>query len=235
VPQFVRQTPARNGTTKTGYTAHTHRTVTASQERFPAPKAWYDRFVTQNELWEDCHGVPLAVAAFAGEATIHAQIRSALDLIAAYAPAEFNRIATLMRGIIVTRCFGARGEWRQSLNACVISTHFLRSEDATPASVAGTIIHELMHARLDAIGFDYREERRARIERICYRRSQRFLESLPVSNERTAAFEEVEAGLSLDSAEWSTAVFWRRKPWFLRVLRFLVVQLPTFWHRHART
>jgi hypothetical protein len=74
------------------------------------PKAWYDRLVTQNELWEDCHGVPLAVAAFAGEATIHAQIRSALDLIAACAPAEFNRIVRLMRGIIVTRCFGARGE-----------------------------------------------------------------------------------------------------------------------------
>ena len=184
---------------------------------------------------EDCHRCcPLVVTAFRNDSAIRARVGSALDLIADHAPAEFRRITTLMRGIIVTHLHRADGEWRQSLNTCLISARFIKRKDATPESVAGTIIHELTHARLEAIGFDYRDERRARIERICYRRSQRFLESLPTSNERTAALEDAEAGLSLDSDQWRAVFSRRQQPWYARVLQFLLVRMPALLRRSTR-
>ena len=194
--------------------------------------------MTEHELLQDCEGIPLAIGALSDDAAIYAQVAGGLQLIAEYAPPEFARIRSLMRGIVVAPLYGARGEWRPSLRACAISMRFLKSTEASSASVAATVIHELAHARLDALGFDYREERRARIERICYRRSQRFLESLPASEERAIALEEVEGGLSLDSSAWSVAAsdeMRRRQPWYVRLLRFLLVRLPSLLHPDAPT
>jgi hypothetical protein len=95
-----------------------------------------------------------------------------------------------------------------------------------------------MHARLDAIGFDYREERRARIERVCFRASRRFLERLPESADRDAAVQDVEDYLTLESHEWSNAAFrevYQQHPWFLRALRPLLVLIARIMDREAPT
>src|SRR5260221_14466382 len=85
---------------------------------------------------------------------------------------------------------------------CVISPEYFQRHTSDGEEAAAAIIHELTHARLDALGFDYREERRARIERICFRASRRFLERLPASHSRTAVLDEIEEFLSFDSGVW---------------------------------
>lgn len=199
-----------------------------SPTSFPIPTYWYDRFVARAEGWEDCNGVPLLIATLRGEERIKAQIGAALQLIREVAPLDFDRLRRLSRGIAVTRLYGARAQWRESVRVCVISTHYLADPDTTAVAIASTIVHELMHARLDAIGFDYREERRARIERVCFRASRRFLERFPSSADRDAALEVVEGYLSLDSGEWSNAAFreaYRQYPWYRRALRPIMLLL----------
>ena len=182
--------------------------------------------------------MPLAIGVFRGESTIRAQIADALRLIREVAPADFERLRRLSRGIAVVRLYGARAEWRQSVRVCVISSHYLRRSDTTSAAIAGSIVHELMHARLDAGGFDYREARRARIERVCFRASRRFLERLDQSADRDAAIQDVEEYLSLESREWSNAAFreaYKQQPWYMRALRPLLVLLTRIVDREAPT
>jgi hypothetical protein len=139
---------------------------------------------------------------------------------------------------MVMRLPATRAEWRQSLNACLISIDFLRSGDASSPAVAATIVHELMHARLDSLGFDYREEQRSRVERICYRRARRFLERLPDSDGKVAALADADAGLALDAGTWSTVQLVeirRRQLWRVRLWRFLVARLSGVWRRDAPT
>ena len=205
---------------------HRHRFVDISQ--FPTPLTWYNRLALRLVSWEQCEGVPLAIASFGDESVVRARVAGALRLIAIYAPADFARIRVRMRGIIITRLYGSRAEWRQQIRTCLVSTHYLVQEEASPESVAGTIIHELTHARLDALGFDYGEKRRARIERICFHASKRFLERLSQSTARDAALAAVGENLSLDNAEWSDAAFAERQaeqPWYVRANRFIFRQL----------
>jgi hypothetical protein len=200
--------------------------VTQASNSLPGPTSWYDQWVVRPSNWEDCAGVPLAIGALRGEEVIRTQIAAALHLIGEFAPADFERLRVLSRGIAVARLYGARAEWRQSIRVCLISSHYLRRPDTTHAAIAGSIIHELTHARLDAIGFDYREERRARIERVCFRASQRFLERLPQSADRDAAIQDVEDYLCLESREWSNAALreaYKQQPWFIRALRPILV------------
>ena len=182
--------------------------------------------------------MPLAIGSLRGEAAIRAQITAALQLIGEFAPSELERLRRISRGIVVARLYGARAEWRQSIRVCIVSSHYLRDPDTTAAGIASSIIHELMHARLDAIGFDYREERRARIERICFRASRRFLARLPQSADRDSAVHDIDDYLCLESREWSNAAFremYNHQPWFLRALRPILVLITRIIDRGAPT
>jgi hypothetical protein len=212
--------------------------VTQSSNSFPAPTYWYDRLVVGPGGWEDCSGIPVLIAVLRGEEQIRAQIAAALQLIREFAPADFERLGRMSRGIAVGRLYGARAQWRQSIRICVISTHYLRRSDTTAVAIASVIIHELMHARLDALGFDYREEQRARIERLCFRASRRFLERLAPSPDREAALEELEVYMSLESREWSNAALkeaYRQNPWFLRAFRPILTLVTKIVDRGAPT
>lgn len=206
--------------------------------RFTRPAAWYDRLVAREDNWEDCEGVPLAIGSLKDEPAFRQQIAAALQLIARHSPADFARLQHLMRGIVVARLYGALAEWRKALDVCIVSTRFLRRETTSSAVVASTIVHELMHARLDALGFGYGETHRARVEHICFRASRRFLERLPPSLERDTAIQSVEDYLALDASVWSDSAFRdmnAEQPWYVRALRFVLrLGQPTS-HRKAPT
>jgi len=206
----------------------------SSSSRFPRPAGWYDRLVTRDENWEDCEGLPLAIGSFTNEQRIREQIAGALRLLGKYAPVDLARLRRLIRGIVVTQLYGAHAEWRKSLDVCIISTDYLERDDTSPASIAATITHELMHARLDSFGFAYGESQRPRVERICFRASRRFLERLPESTERDAAILVIEEYLTLDDSFWSDEAFRATnasQPWYIRAMRLLSRLLR--WHRHT--
>ena len=140
-----------------------------------------------------------------------------------------------MRGIVVSPIYGANGQWRQSLRICVLSSEYLQRHTSDGEETAAVIIHELTHARLDALGFDYREERRARIERICFRASRRFLEKLPASQARTLALEEIAEFLTFDSGVWRVVADRDYRPWYIRSFAYLLDQVMRPWHHKAPT
>jgi hypothetical protein len=209
--------------------------VTQPTIQFPKPTAWHDRLILWGAAWEACEGVPVAVGSFQNEAGLRAHVAAALRLLAVYAPADLARVHKLMRGIVVTRLHGSNAQWRQSLRICMLSTDILQHNAYGGEGAAAAIIHELMHARLDALGFDYRKERRARIERICFRASRRFLEKLPSSSSRTAALEEIEEFLTFDSGVWLAVTERDYRPWYVKVLARVLHQVTRPWHHEAPT
>ena len=168
---------------------------------FPVPTAWYDRLMVWASVWESWEGVPVAIGTLKDWDRIRAQLGAAFRILAQHSPADFERLRTLTRGVVVARLWGSNAEWRRSLRVCVLSTEYLRESGASAAAVAATIVHEVMHARLDAHGFEY-DKNRGRIELICYAASKHFLNKLPQSSDRDAALKDVEKRLRIESAIW---------------------------------
>ena len=203
--------------------------------QFPTPTSWADRLVLWAAEWKEWDGIPLALGTLQDEEELRAIVVNALGLLATYSPKDTIRLRTLMRGLLVTKLHGSHAQWRQSLRICVLSTDYLRKKETTAAGVAATIIHELMHARLDALGFNYGVGTRERIERICFRASKQFLEKLPDSAERTAALNEVKEYLAIDTAVWRAVLGRDYRPWYLRTLAQAVRLVTGLRHRDAPT
>jgi hypothetical protein len=192
--------------------------VDEPRTRFPTPTSWPDRLVLWAAEWKEWDGIPIALGSLQEEEDLRAVVVDALGLLATYAPADMVRARTLMRGLLVTKLHGSNAQWRQSLRICVLSTDYIRRRETTTEGVAAAIVHELTHARLDALGFKYGEGTRERIERICFHASKRFLEKLPESGGRTAALNEVEQYLAIDAAVWQAVLGRDHRPWYVRAL-----------------
>ena len=202
---------------------------------FPAPTAWHDRLALWRIEWHEYDGVPVAMASLKDDAEVFRRVAGALRLLATYAPATLEQIRTLMRGIVIGPIYGARGEWRQPLRICLLSTDYLTKQQACECAIAATIVHELAHARLDAVGIVFTEERCGRIERICFLASQRFLQALPASLDRDSALGELEEYLSFDTAVWRVLLRRDDRPWYVRTLLYCLRHVGNLWHRAAPT
>jgi hypothetical protein len=163
------------------------------------------------------------------------QVTDALRLIATTTPVTLRQIRTLMRGIVIGPLYGARGQWRESIRICVLSTEYLMKERPSAVAIAATIVHELAHARLDARGIAWTAERAGRIERICFRASQRFLNTLPASPDRDTAMDELDEYLSFDTAVWRVLVQHDYRPWYIRAFAYFFRRIGQLWDRAAPT
>lgn len=76
---------------------------------------------------------------------------------------------------------------------CELQDEFVRGENTSAAQIASVIVHEVTHARLMHLGFQYDEPKRLRIEHICFSAQRAFLRRLPDSEELTREIEETEA------------------------------------------
>jgi hypothetical protein len=97
-----------------------------------------------------------------------ARLERSLSLIERYVPHHFRHLRRDFAYIIVQR-FACRGAYFHEQRACLAELTFTVNPDFTDAEVAATILHEAMHARLDALGFPLEMEDRARQERFCRR------------------------------------------------------------------
>jgi hypothetical protein len=111
------------------------------------------------------------------------RVEDALLLIKRHSPLDYARIARELERIWVDLSFYGLGEYRHSLKACILDERYVADSATTVEQIASTIVHETTHARLERYGIGYKEELRARIEAICFRRELVFAARLPDSAE----------------------------------------------------
>ena len=107
-----------------------------------------------------------------------ARLERTLALIRQYVPHHFRHLQRDFDHIIVKR-FACRGAYFHNERACLVELTFSVNPDFVDAEVAATILHEAMHARLDALGFPLEMEDRARQERFCRRAEIEFGQLVP--------------------------------------------------------
>jgi hypothetical protein len=111
------------------------------------------------------------------------RVESALLLIKQHSPFDYARIIRELERIWVTLSFHGLGEYKHSLRACILDERYVADSATTVEQIASTIVHETTHARLERCGIGYKQELRARIEAICFRRELAFAARLPDSAE----------------------------------------------------
>ena len=92
---------------------------------------------------------------------------AAIESIRAASPLQFRRVQRSIRRI-VEYLPGANGIYCSDREAAVLSKDMVLRDG--PWQAALTIIHEATHAHLALKGYEYTEEKRGQIERICRKR-----------------------------------------------------------------
>lgn len=111
------------------------------------------------------------------------RVEGALLLIKQHSPLDYARITRELERVWVRLLPHSLGEYMHSLRACILDERYVAGPATTVEQIASTIVHEATHARLERCGIEYEEQRRARIEAICFRRELAFAARLPDSAE----------------------------------------------------
>jgi hypothetical protein len=158
------------------------------------------------------------------------RVEQALFQIKTHDLRRYNRLRRDLARIWVRLQGGDRGCYNSAVRACELDPRFVLRPSVTPSEVAVTIVHEATHARLEHCGISYSENRRHRIERVCFRQEIAFAQRLP---DGTAAAQRAEQWLSAPLEFWSDSAMEGRfdegsdealryagvPEWLLRVLR----------------
>jgi hypothetical protein len=107
------------------------------------------------------------------------RVEAALGLIKTWDRPRYNRLTRDLDRIWVRRIASGAGHLDHRLWACILDERFVLAESTDAEMIAGAIVHEAVHARLDRGGFDYEEDQRERVEAICNRRMLAFARKLP--------------------------------------------------------
>lgn len=130
----------------------------------------------------------------------------ALALIEQYQP---WRVRHLERDLVEFRIarFPCRGAYFPGERACMTELTFLARRDITAATVASSIVHEGIHARVDCMGVKRETRDRAREERLCRRAELEFGRSLPAEL-GSPVIERALGTLQLEDEEVAPAIDW---------------------------
>jgi hypothetical protein len=128
------------------------------------------------------------------------KVDAALLLLTSYDPVRLARIRRDLGCLFIRPAAGNLAEYHRSLRECVLDPEYLAAADTTPALIAGTIVHEATHARLDSLGFGYAPALRARIERLCFEAEIAFARRLP---DGSAVIAMAQRQLAQDPWVWT--------------------------------
>src|SRR5438132_5321066 len=106
------------------------------------------------------------------------RLDEALGLIEKYQPWRFAHLRRDLAEIRIVR-YPCRGAYYPVERACVTELTFLARRDIGAATVAASIIHEGMHARVAQLGVSPENRNLPREERICRRAELEFGQALP--------------------------------------------------------
>ena len=153
------------------------------------------------------------------------KVTEAFDLLARYGPRRLARFKKDVSSVSVELTTSGCGQWISAVRLVRLDFEYLKAAETTPLHIAATLVHEGWHARLDRIGFSYREAERSRIEASCHRSEIFFLRCVPGAE---AIIEGVERQLARDPEYLTDAAFLDQKVAALRKARmpeFLIRRL----------
>lgn len=134
------------------------------------------------------------------------RLDESLALVERHQPWRLRHLRRDLKHIRVMR-YPTRGAFFPAHRACMVELTFLARRDIGPATIASTIVHEGMHARVHAMGVDEASRDRAREERICRRAELEFGESLP-PDIGAPVVERALASLQLDDSDVAPEIDW---------------------------
>lgn len=143
---------------------------------------------------------------------IYRKVEDALSLVERFSPRDMRRLRRYVNRFHVWENGGRfLGSWNKEGRVVALDYPWVLRADIGSEVVAATMVHEGTHAWLDALGFSYRADRRARLEAICYRAQAAFVRRLPNSAALVAHYEErVSWALSVGDNRWSDEWFRER-------------------------
>jgi len=107
-----------------------------------------------------------------------ARLDDSLALIERYQPWRLRHLERDLKQFLVAR-FPCRGAYFPDERTCMTELTFLARRDISPATVASSIVHEGIHARVDLMGVRREDRDRAKEERLCRRAELEFGRALP--------------------------------------------------------
>ena len=113
-------------------------------------------------------------------ADVLSRLDEALRLIEQYQPWRLRHLHRDLETFLVAR-FPCRGAYFPELRTCMTELTFLNRRNITAATVASSIVHEGIHARVDRMGVRRDNRDRAREERLCRRAELEFGQALPAA------------------------------------------------------
>ena len=140
-------------------------------------------------------------------ADIVQRLDDSLALIEQYQPWRLAHLRRDLDHIRVVR-WPCRGAYFPEQRVCMVELTFLNRRDIGPATVASTIVHEGMHARVDRRGVSAETRDRAREERICRRAELEFGQALPPDIGAPVVLRAAES-LAMADEEVAPEIDWR--------------------------
>jgi len=134
------------------------------------------------------------------------RLDESLALIERYQPWRLAHLRRDLKQIRVMR-FPCRGAYFAEHRACMVELTFLARRDIGPATVASTIVHEGMHARVHAMGVKAEHRDRAHEERICRRSELELGQALPPEI-GAPVVERALASLQLEDQDVAPEINW---------------------------
>lgn len=135
-----------------------------------------------------------------------ARLDESLALIAEHQPWRLRHLQRDVHAIRVVR-FACRGAFIPDERVIITELTFLARRDISAAPVASSILHEGVHARVEAMGVRRSGRDRAREERICRRAELSFGRTLPPAL-GAPVVERALASLALSDSEVAPTVDW---------------------------
>jgi hypothetical protein len=134
------------------------------------------------------------------------RLAESIDLIERHQPWRLRHLRRDLRQIRVIR-YPCRGAYFPEHRACMVELTFLARRDIGPATVASTIVHEGMHARVHRMGVAQAGRDRAREERICRRAELELGQALPAEIGGPVV-ERAMASLEMDDHDVAPEIDW---------------------------
>lgn len=134
------------------------------------------------------------------------RLDDSLSLIERYQPWRLRHLERDLKQFLVAR-FPCRGAYFPDERMCMTELTFLARRDISPATVASSIVHEGIHARVDRMGVQREIRDRAKEERLCRRAELEFGRALPPELGRPV-IERALGTLALADEEVAPEIDW---------------------------
>lgn len=134
------------------------------------------------------------------------RVEDALSLIKTYDRPRYEHLRRDLERVWILVLNGSLASYNEKLRTCELDPRHVLDENASLEVVAATIVHEATHARLLRFGIGYDEEKRSRVEAVCFRRERAFAARLP-NGEQVREIAERQLTRCTTNDYWTDAAF----------------------------